>query len=818
MAAQPTGTVTLVFTDIEGSTRLLDQLGTDAYRDALGEHRRVVRESFERADGYEVDYEGDAFFYAFASAQAAVDAVEEAMRGLESGPIRIRVGLHTGSPAVDPPKYVGRDVHLAARVMGAGQGGQVLLSAATRRLVEVEAIDLGEHRLKDFAEPVSIFQLGQGSFPPLKTISNTNLPRPASSFVGREREAAEVVALVRDGARLVTLTGPGGSGKTRLGIEAAAELLPEFNAGAFWVGLAALRDPALVMETVAQTLGAKGELAAHIGDRQMLLLLDNLEQVVAVGPDLADLVEACPNLKLLVTSRELLRVRGEVEYQVLPLAAPDAIELFCARAQTEPSDAVAELCRRLDNMPLALELAAARASVLSVEQIAERLSQRLDLFKGGRDADPRQLTLRATIEWSYDLLPLEERRLFAGLSVFAGGSTLDTAEVIASADLDTLQSLVDKSLVRRTGERFWMLETIREYALERLEESGEARGSRAAHARYFLEIVEDLEPRLRGGGGQEAAFERLETELDNLRAALQFGLDNEPELLVRLVAGCGYFLLVQGHDEEARRWSALASRTGAGSATARGRALRIAGRTALNVRDIEAARKFYAEALESARESGDSLSLGEALRGLGDIATAEDDNERARAFYQQGRAASEAAGHDWSIAAILSSLANLALTEARWDEGYGLATEAVERLRAIGDRAAETSSLANVGLSALRLGRTAEAQTALFAVVAGGVTDPEAVAGALDSLAWLLAEAGHAAVSAELLGAAAELLEHVGTTRWAPEQAVHDETLLRLSGLMSHSELDEAVRRGRDLSPEAATRLALGALTPAVTP
>jgi hypothetical protein len=382
VVAQPSGLVTLVFTDIEGSTRLLDQLGTEAYREALGEHRRVVRESFGQADGYEVDYEGDAFFYAFASAQAAVDAVEEAMRGLESSPIRIRVGLHTGSPAVDPPKYVGRDVHLAARVMGAGHGGQVLLSAATRGLVEVEATDLGEHRLNDFAEPVSIFQLGQGSFPPLKTISNTNLPRPASSFVGREVELTEVVSLVREGARLVTLTGPGGTGKTRLAIEAAAGLVPEFNAGVFWVGLAALRDPALVMETVEQTLGAKGELAAHVGERELLLLLDNLEQVIEASSGLASLLEACPNLVLLVTSRERLRVRGEVEYHVSPLAEHDAVDLFCMRAQVEPSSAIEQLCRRLENIPLALELAAARTSVLTLEQIVGRLSQRLDLFKG----------------------------------------------------------------------------------------------------------------------------------------------------------------------------------------------------------------------------------------------------------------------------------------------------------------------------------------------------------------------------------------------------------------------------------------------------
>lgn len=254
--------------------------------------------------------------------------------------------------------------------------------------------DLGEHRLKDFSEPVAIFQLGSERFPPLKTISNTNLPRPASSFIGREQEVGRIVGMLQDGTRLLTLTGPGGSGKTRLSIEAAAEIVPQFRNGVFWVGLEPIRVPALVTEAIAQTLGAKDDLAEHIGEREMLLVLDNLEQVVAAAPDLASLVEACPNLRLLVTSRELLRVRGEVEYPVPPLADPDAVELFSARSGLGPDEAVTELCRRLDNLPLAVELAAARTKVLSPAQILERLSERLDLLKGGRDADTRQRTLR----------------------------------------------------------------------------------------------------------------------------------------------------------------------------------------------------------------------------------------------------------------------------------------------------------------------------------------------------------------------------------------------------------------------------------------
>jgi len=361
------------------------------------------------------------------------------------------MGIHTGNPHLTTEGYVGADVHRGARIAAAGHGGQVLISPATVALIGSEALrDLGEHRLKDFPEPISIYQLGDEHFPPLRTISNTNLPRPASTFVGREAEVQAVAALLRDGARLLTLTGPGGSGKTRLAIETAATLVPEFKAGVFWVGLAALRDPSLVSATIGQTLGAKDGLAEHIGQREMLLLIDNLEQVVGAAPELATLVETCPNLRLLITSRERLRVRGEVEYPVAPLADPEAVDLFCVRARVDADDTIRQLCRALDTCRWRSRLAAARVSVLSPAQILERLSQRLDLLKGGRDADPRQQTLRATIAWSFELLTPDEQRLFARLAVFAGGSTLEAAEQVAEADLDALQSLLDKSLVRRT--------------------------------------------------------------------------------------------------------------------------------------------------------------------------------------------------------------------------------------------------------------------------------------------------------------------------------------------------------------------------------
>ena len=291
-----TGTVTFLFTDMEGSTKLLHELGANAYAEALAEHRRVIRDACAAEGGVEVDTQGDAFFYAFPTAPRALAAAAAFTDDLSNGPIRVRVGLHTGTPLLTDDGYIGDDVHFGARVASAGHGGQVVLSQATAELVEIELLDLGEHRLKDIEEAVPVFQLGDGSFPPLKTISNTNLPRPASSFVGRDGELLEVLSRFEDGARLVTLTGPGGTGKTRLAIEAASELVPAFKAGVFWVGLATLRDPALVMETIAQTLGAKDGLAEHIGERELLLLLDNLEQVIEAAPELSALLAACPNL------------------------------------------------------------------------------------------------------------------------------------------------------------------------------------------------------------------------------------------------------------------------------------------------------------------------------------------------------------------------------------------------------------------------------------------------------------------------------------------------------------------------------------------
>jgi predicted ATPase len=672
----PTGTVTFLFTDVEGSTKLLHELGAEAYAEALVHHRRVIREACAAEGGVEVDTQGDAFFFAFPTAQGAVGAAEAMTEALASGPIQVRVGLHSGTPLLTDEGYIGDDVHFGARVASSGHGGQVVVSAATAKLVELSLTDLGEHRLKDISEAVPIYQLGDGSFPPLKTISNTNLPRPASSFVGRERETHEVISPIRDGARLITLSGPGGTGKTRLAVEAASELVPEFKAGVFWVGLATLRDPALVTETISQTLGAKDRLAEHIGERELLLLLDNLEQVIDVAPELADLLEACPNLALLVTSRELLRVRGEVEYAVPPLADAEAVSLFCTRSGLDPNETIAELCRRLDDMPLAVELAAARTTVLTPAQILERLSQRLDLLKGGRDADPRQQTLRATIEWSYDLLTPEERQLFARLSVFAGSCTLEAAEEVAEADLDTLQSLVEKSLLRFTDGRYWMLETIREYAGERLVGLGEDDQlmERLAHHLVALAYAHGA-PRFREASAD--VFSQLDLEHANVRAVMDWAQrERRPLHAAEIVGAWTLFWQTRAHITEASSWVPLALRARGEVSDYLWTIVLLNCETILifGPGDFTQARELMDEALGVARRlEGEAWLEGAVLSELSAISRHEGCLDESRDWAE--RSLELRVAHGLETVRSLADLASLALAEGDLDRAEELLVE-----------------------------------------------------------------------------------------------------------------------------------------------
>jgi predicted ATPase len=760
MQWQPSGTVTLVFTDIEGSTRLLVEMGDERYRAALAEHRRVVRHAFGRYEAYEVDYEGDAFFYAFRSAADAVAAVGEAVAALAPGVIRIRVGVHTGRPALDPPKYVGMDVHKAARIMAAAHGGQVLLSDETVAALgdRMVGTELGEHRLKDFDQPVALFQLGSERFPPLKTISNTNLPRPASSFVGREHEAAEVVSLFAAGARLVTLSGPGGTGKTRLALEAASELVSAFKAGVFWVGLAALRDPALLTGTIAQTFGARNGLAEHVAEREMLLLLDNFEQVVDAAPDLSKLLEACPNLRLLVTSRELLRISGENEYPVPPLAETEAVELFCDRSHLEPDGAITQLCRRLDDLPLAVELAAARTHVLSPAQILERLGGRLDLLKGRRDVDPRQQTLRATIDWSHDLLTGDERRLFARLAVFADGCSLDAAEDVCDADLDVLQSLVDKSLIRHTADRFWMLETIREFAIERLQSLPEGGWILERHARWYLRMA-------KSDGG-------LDADVENLRNAIGWARDHDGRLEVELVGASWHFLAARGLLREAlgylRHALETAQKLSLDETELLGGAVYVSVRTG----DYADGERWGEKNLELARAAADPRAIAGALVGLALTVEQQVDYGRARALYLEGADVARDCGETRLLAVIAYNLGEIALIEGDAETARMNFQQTLDVTRELSDPGGEAFGL--VGLSFVALSeRDADKAAALLRSslrLASNLGVRELLFSGLLGSAEVAVERGETARASRLLAATDALREEMGYTPSILEQ------------------------------------------------
>jgi predicted ATPase len=809
MAEQPSGTVTFLFTDIEGSTRLLHELGPERYREALAAHRRVLREAFDRHEGYEVDYEGDAFFVAFASPQHAVAAAAEAQEALLGGPISVRMGLHTGQPILDPPKYVGVDVHRAARIMSAGHGGQVLLSHATRALLGEHALrDLGLHRLKDLLEPERLYQLGEQPFPPLKTLYRANLPIQPTEFLGRVRELAEVGALLAE-TRLLTLTGVGGTGKTRLALQAAAEAADEYPDGVWWVPLAPLREPELVLETLSQTLDAKGELREHIGDKRTVVVLDNFEQVIEAAPAVADLLTDCLNLKLLITSRETLRVRAERQYPVPPLADEEAVGLFNDRARAgnpdfRPSEAVAEICARLDNLPLAVELAAARTNALSSEQIRDRLSQRLDLLKGGRDADPRQQTLRAAIQWSHDLLDAAEKRLFARLSVFVGGCSLESAEQVCAADLDTVESLLDQSLLRRSDDRYAMLETVREYAVERLEQSDEAEDVRRRHAGFFLELAERAKPSLDRGSEQGAWLDRLEQERDNIRAALALWVaQGEGNSLLRMTAAIWRFWRIRGYQSEGRRWLDEALRSTSADMPERLDALEGASYLAYQEQDQEAVLRMGEEFVDAARRAGDRLKTGIACHILALPAGSSGDWERAETLEEESLAlcAGDAFAR-WPA----NGLGVIAFIGGDVERARTLLSQALELFQLAGDRWGTADALSLLGVATLQQGDEPQASELLrqSLELSAELRDRQRIAmRALPGIAALLARRSRPRRAATLLGLADAMLDELDASLGPIGQLLREQALEALGMQINEAELASATEDGRRLLREA---------------
>jgi predicted ATPase/class 3 adenylate cyclase len=804
-SALPSGTVTFLFTDVEGSTKLLHELGANVYAEKLAEHRRVVRDACAVRGGVEVDTQGDAFFFAFPSAPDALAAAAAITEEFAQGPITVRIGLHTGTPLITEDGYVGEDVHFAARVAASAHGGQVVLSHATRALIDdrYPLVELGEHRLKDIAEPVAIYQVGDAQFPPLKTISNTNLPRPASSFVGRERELQEVLARIEDGAKLLTLTGPGGTGKTRLALEAAATLVPEYKAGVFWVGLASLRDPALVTETIAQTLGSKDGLGEHIGEREMLLLLDNLEQVIEAAPELSALLRTCPNLTVLVTSRELLRVHGEVDYPVPPLADAEAVSLFCARSQLAPSDEIAELCARLDSLPLAVELAAARTKALTPDQILERLSGRLDLLKGGRDAEARQQTLRATIEWSYDLLTKEEQRLFRALSVFAGGCTLEAAEQVCEADVDTVQSLAEKSLLRFTNSRYWMLETIREYAAERLDESGEVDTFRRRHEEYVLELARSSNLAFDAEGPQRHDLAIAET--DNIRAALDWAqASGNVELALETAVALENFWITGHLDEGARRLDAVLQARREKDVL-RVRALRVLGTAQLAGRDSRG-REILEEGRALAKSLGDDLQRTHIEARLSTDALNRGALDEAEALMRRGLTFYRAVGFVKGEVPHIGQLGLIACERGDVERGLELLVESATRAAEIGFWFIQANMLSSAAYYAEKVGRADDAERwAREALpVHNRIGSREAAVAVLALLARLAAARGEITRVGLLWGAVeAEEARAPLPGWWDEEREDYARPVLEVAG-------KDDVSRGRRLSLADAVEIAVG--------
>jgi predicted ATPase/class 3 adenylate cyclase len=813
MTALPQGTVTFLFTDVEGSTRLLQE-HAERYADRLAEHRRVLRDAFARHGGVEVDTQGDAFFVAFGKASDAVAAAVEARDALEHGPVRVRMGLHTGEPLVTDEGYVGIDVHRAARIAAAGHGGQVLVSQSTRDLAGADGLrDLGEHRLKDLTAPERIYQVGDTDFPPLRSLNATNLPVAANPLVGREQEVAELTAMLRDGLRLLTLTGAGGSGKTRLGLQVAAELVEDFPGGVFFVPLAEVSDVGLVEPAVARTIGVQA--LSDLRDRVTLVVVDNFEHVLDAAPTISELLAAALGARVLVTSRAPLRLDAEQEYPVEPLPPVDAVELLTQRARAvrssfEPTPAAAEICARLDGLPLALELAASRLRSLDADALLARLDARLPLLTSGRrDAPARQRTLRATIEWSYELLSDDLRAVFARLAQFAGTFALESAETVADATVDDLDTLVETSLLKPVGNaRFLMLETIREYAAERLAASPDVTQLARSHAEHYLEVARSTnlsEERQ----GRRPQHELAAMELPNFREALEWAVaDGDPDLGLRLTVALEQFWLAQA-PFEGRLWlERLLPRANDVALALRARSLLEYGSLVFIVGEYASGTQIVEESLALYRSLGDERGAATVLNRLIYGAVAEGNLAKARALADECIALSRRFGDELGEATALGALADAEWRSGNHELAMQLGQKSAELADAVGFDWWQAGVLLRLGDWSLELGRSADAARFLreAAAVSHRAGSRMYRVFALALLARVAAEAGDIE-RAGLLWAAVELEEQAGPIgQWEDKRDSHATALLTHAG----GAFDRGLARGRRMTLDEIVAAALG--------
>ena len=855
-AALPTGTVTFLFTDVEGSTTLLHALGAADYALALAEHRRILREAFTAQGGVEVDTQGDAFFVAFPTAQGAVRAAAGALEGLAAGPVQVRVGIHTGTPHLAEEGYVGRDVHRAARIAAAAHGGQIVISEATWSLLRdtlpagVTTRDLGAHRFKDFVGTERIHQLVidglRTDFPPLRSLdpAPNNLPPQLTTFIGRQR-INEVTSRLRGGTRLLTLTGPGGTGKSRLAIEAAGDLVDAFPDGVYWIPLAAISDTALVGPAIATSLGLHDtgsrpvmeRVAEHLRDKTVLLVIDNFEQLLPAAPLVGELLRAAPKLTVITSSRAPLRVSGEQEFPVPALMLPDpdaalevmaqseAVRLFVERAKAIKPDfqvtaangrPIAEICARLDGLPLAIELAAARVKILPPEAILSRLGRTLDLLSAGsRDLPDRQRTLRGAIGWSYDLLDSQGRTLFARLAVFAGGGWLHEIEAVCGGNvLDGLMGLVDHSLLHQrevAGEpRFLMLVTVREYAVEQLNATSEAEAIRRRHAEAYLEVATRIQRELTSPRQREL-LDRLERDQDNLRAATEWAIAHDGALAMRLVGSVWRFWHMRGHLDEAE---AVAVRVLALPHDARSRdrlrALDGAGGVAYWQGDMLRARGRYQEALDIAAGLNDQAQVAEQTYNLSftyQVGTG--DIPQALALAEQALAAFRELGDRAGVAKALSGRAYGLYQLDDRTRARPMLDECIALMRELNDPfglawALETEALIDMKDGLLDDARTSLAESLRIFAAAGDVSG---VALLLMDSAIVAALGGDLGRAVRLFAACEKLRDESGAmlmntieTRQLPAVDLVREATERLH---------EAREEGRRLSREDAIALAL---------